>query len=62
MSPAQRRTNAHWLRVQIENLHYAMGVRAMKTAEVSAALASITNGEPWQALPSECAGPTAADR
>lgn len=49
-SAARRRTNAAWLRAQLEGLRFAAAVREMPHREWKQAVAAIVEGKPWQVL------------
>lgn len=48
MTAAQRRTNALWLREQLELLRFTASVRDVPRIELSRILTMITNGEEWK--------------
>lgn len=53
MTPAQRRTNAPWLRAQIESLRWTATMREIPQAELVRMLAAIADGADFRAAPTE---------
>jgi len=48
-SPSQNRTNAAWLRAQLEGLRWAAAFREIPHHEWRQAVERLIRGEPWQA-------------
>lgn len=49
MTPGRRRTNAAWLRAQLEGLRFAAAVREIPHHEWRHAIGRVLEGEPWRA-------------
>lgn len=51
MTTSQRRTNAAWLRAQLEGLRWAAAFRELPHDEWKRAIARLLDGESWQVMP-----------
>jgi hypothetical protein len=47
-TPGRRRTNAAWLRAQIDGLTEAIVYENLSKPEIRRALAAVSRGEPWR--------------
>ena len=50
MSPGIRRTDAAWLRAQLEDLRFTAAIRVLSPKEWAAALGDVLEGKPWRAV------------